>query len=84
MSAKATRTEGESENNHRSIKNIAANLGGYGINAQILEDGVLAIRGNDTVSVNLRRKGMEFLEEQGFERDEAWTRDRDWGAVYRR
>jgi len=84
MSANGAQAHGAPDNNQRSIKNIAANLGGYGINAQILEDDVLAIRENDTVSVNLRRKGMDFLEEQGFERDEAWTRDRDWGAVYRR
>jgi len=62
----------------RSIKNLVANLGGYGIYAKRV-DGAAAIlaRDNPRVPTEMRRRGYEWLDEQGFERDEAATRERD-------
>ena len=60
-----------------SIAGVVANLGGYGIYAeQDGEDGILA-RDNPRVPTEMRRQGYEWLDRQGFERDEAATRERD-------
>ena len=72
-----TETDGGNGEDARSIGNVVANLGGYGIYAERADGGGILVRENPRVPTEVRRQGYEWLDEQGFERDEAATRERD-------
>ena len=61
-----------------SIGHVVANLGGHGLYAERGDDrAAILVRDNPRVPTEMRREGYEWLEELGFERDEAATRERD-------
>ena len=68
-----------------SIGGVVANLGGYGLYADRADGGGILVRDNQAVPTEMRREGYAWLEELGFERDEAATRDRDdhWSVFSR-